>query len=466
MLHGKAIIDLHNTRTHRDERIVHDNMLTNWIRDVVKPRSIYLLGRPSIDTLTASDIFRGLMMFRNQLSNDPDDYLFPSPNINPCVAHADNTAYSGTDATRGSFNESQSSWVDGTITSVWDFTQEQGNGTIASLGLCSLGFAQAGNGSKNPVQKYERGTYQRIFGNYRSTISGSASVGWRFYDGTRGTAFVITVNSGVVNLVEVPAHWSKINPIIGGHTTTLTFYTPSNTVVETYDLSSAIGTSDPYGFVSDDGKFYVFSRSWSSGTTKTIVVFDLAARTYTTQTVTNNTGVSIAPSQPFLGMQKFVIHEGIMYVPTSGGLVYINLSDNTDCGIVKAPNGVDDISISAITPTKFGNMVLVSSRGDFLTNQSDMGNVYIVHKGESWWFGWGEINMVAYQSTNGILQAGQSVSKILFAQGGLAANSSNNYGDSWMEVPCLTTKNNLESAVTKTADMTMRVTYTVTDQAE
>ena len=109
-------------------------------------------------------------------------------------------------------------------------------------------------------------------------------------------------------------------------------------------------------------------------------------------------------------------------------------------------------------------MVIAPDSQYYFSNTSVM-PVKVVYKGESWYWGWGAMTMVG-QSSSSPINANVGTEKFLFARGGLYGNSSSNYNDAWIELPCLTTKNNLESAVTKTADMTMRVTYTVTDQAE
>lgn len=472
MLHGRAIIDLHNNKTHLDERIVHDNMLTNWIRDSIKPWTIYRQGRPSVEDLDYNNIFGGLMMFNAALPNDADDYLFPSPHTHKMIAHANHQTYSGTDLTRGSYNEAQSVATDGTITKVWDFTQEQGNGNIASLGLCSIRFAICGNGTKTIPATESRNTYHRIYNN-RSSVDGTAygsGRGFRFFDGISGTTIVARCTNGILSVIEVPAHWVKFNPTVGQHGTAPYFYIPSNVSVETYDLSAISTNNYIASHVSNSGVLYMlFGTSLANGASTTLVAFDLRARTYTTQTLTNNTGAELRIGLNEWDNAHFAIDDdGYLYIATtSNKIAFINLADNTDCGIVKAPNGADDLqgvnSSICSTISKYGNWIIAGSRGYLFSNTSAI--MYIINKGVSWYGGWSNIQMVGYQSDD-ILCAGQSIAKHLFAYGGYSGNTSGEYGESLTEIPCLATINNLESAVTKTADMTMRVTYTVTDAAE
>ena len=76
MLHGKAVIELHNTRTHQSKRIVHHNMLTNWVRDYLKPASFLqtMIGDPaaiharSWGGVSPSIMLGGLLMFGSTLN--------------------------------------------------------------------------------------------------------------------------------------------------------------------------------------------------------------------------------------------------------------------------------------------------------------------------------------------------------------------------------------------------------------
>ena len=474
MLHGRAVIDLHNTKTHRDERIVHDNMLTNWIRDVANPVHIQMLGRPNGETLGRDRIFGGLMMFESPLTNDADDYLFPSFHQNRMIAHADDTAYTGTDLTRGSFNAAQSESNDSSKTVVWDFTQEQGNGNISSLGLCDTVFAICGSGQTYAPGVYNRSAHKYIFGNQRSGLDGNVSAGYRFYDGENGNTVVLIIDGSNFKIKYVPGYWAKFRPLVGGHTTTVTFYEPSTEAYNAYtvDMSSVSASAQTAtGFVSNDGKLYVFfGANWASGTTKDMVIFDMLTRTYTTQTITNNTGISLLSAAVVTAQKRsrICIKDGILYVPSTNDtkLVYINLSDNTDCGIVKAPDGVSDLTVADGALFEMGNMIVASNSIYAFTGASSENTyLYTVYKGASLYLGWTHLTMHTHGTTNGVILAAQSMSKIHVAGGGEIGTSTGGYNDAFEELPCLTTKNNLQQAVTKTADMTMRVTYTVTDSA-
>ena len=483
MLHGKAVIELHNTRTHQSKRIVHHNMLTNWVRDYLKPASFLqtMIGDPaSINTrswggVSPSIMLGGLLMFGSALSNDADDYLFPKPSVAKMIAHGNREAYSGADLLRGSFNAAQSSQSAGNLTQVWDFTQEQGNGTIASLGLChnlmgKIGSGQDINSEDNSTGKVNLYANLAQDGYIVNATAGFTPASGDYYavyiNKITGDAYAVTLHNGKIttkkrkfplgerlNLLEetvplsLPPAYASI--------------TSAETITEV-DVSSVLGSTSAAAcwLDADNGILYILDlrTAWSSGA-KTLLAYDIEAGTYTTSSVTNNTGVQlgVAPNAFYVGMIAVV--DGFLYVPryNSKEIYFIKLSDNTDCGKVVYNDGTDlmlsdNFSIGKTVFLKTGSMLLMSSQ---LWRNEDTYTACakLIDARKAY-----HINLVApsTQSDN-----------ISTTCGAIGARNILGGNDVIVTQPlfCLATKNNLESAVTKTADMTMRVTYTVTDSA-
>lgn len=478
MLHGKAIIDLHNIKTHRDERIVHDNMLTNYLRDVANQVSLNVQGIPTEQFgLTKPEVFGGLMMFGSALSNDADDYSFPSPHINRMIAHANNEAYSGADLTRGSYNSGQSSASDSGITQVWDFTQEQGNGTIASLGLCYTWAGLVGSGQPNlpettAVGKYSSNWAKIITQSIDNPDAKRPSTVW--CDTTNGKLVQAYLTSGgTLKVVRTLAPWSVYNPArsnIALNNAQYAQLAQSGAVeVKTFNLSSVLGsiTGSP-SFVTSDGKLYLISgaSNWAPATTRTLVCFDLVAETYTSQSVTNNTGKTIYGFATNTLQGNLAIYDGYLYAQTTDSkLVYIKLTDNSDCGVVKAPDGTSDLAAATNTTLMvYGEMLCLMAQYNMTYSSVSYNNVnyVIMPKAASLY-----INISGICSSTGSTPKGIQVGMFSGKAYGAIHEQNANYNNIHpCLLPCLVTKNNLEAAVTKTADMTMRVTYTVTDQAE
>lgn len=133
---GSATIELTNADGSK-EVIKHDNMITNAINDMCvsqRGEMATILKMVNQNDSYAQTMFGGLLLFGETLNNDADDYTIPTANI---VGYASQTAYAGLDLARGSFNQSEGGvQEDGSYKFVWDFGTAQGNGTIKSLALC------------------------------------------------------------------------------------------------------------------------------------------------------------------------------------------------------------------------------------------------------------------------------------------------------------------------------------------
>ena len=164
---GHAKIELTNTKTGEVQILEEDNIVTNWLSDVNQTyfpdlADAFRFCRDM--TLTAYDIevknrdhtpfteYGGIIMFKERLEADPAKY-YPEGKVT-MTAHAGDNAYTGTDLTRGSFNANLSSYDvnAGTVTLVWDFNMEQGNGQISTVCLCNHVDGQIGYGADFPTE--------------------------------------------------------------------------------------------------------------------------------------------------------------------------------------------------------------------------------------------------------------------------------------------------------------------------
>lgn len=135
-LKGTATIELTNADGSK-EVIKHDNMITNALSDMclsLRGETAAILKMTSLGDNYAQTMFGGLLLFDEELNSDPNDYQIPTAKI---TGYASQDAYAGLDLSRGSFNQSEGGvQPDGSYKFVWDFSTAQANGTIKSLGLC------------------------------------------------------------------------------------------------------------------------------------------------------------------------------------------------------------------------------------------------------------------------------------------------------------------------------------------
>lgn len=475
MLHGHAKIELTNVKTGEKKIIEHDNMLTGWIRDMFTPHGVegHNLAQAQLNAtsqttqeFTKEKLFRGVILFEDEVTNNADDYCFPASN--KMTAHGDDQAYSGSDLTRGSFNAELSSSSETEMVSVWDWTQERGNGTISALGLCNRWAGGVGSGQATPDENMY---YFPLFcvPLFSGSQSGATEMKiqnavWMSY--TDSILYILrSMASGVLTIAKKYLPISKFDAVmqkvIAGGRQGYSYYDASKETVFTVDISAYITGNTLPAFTAKDGVIYMLpTGNWSSGS-KTLVKYDIAAGTVTTQTVTNNTGKTLYVNNT---PGSWGIFGNELYFQTTDNLfAYINLQDNTDCGIVK------DMAGNNVTYNGSGGATRMFAAFEnfyfsYATLQTYNNNPIwtIKAKGRAAKTGAGGFNKpTSYSSNlNTVVGLPGSDRKQFFDF------IYNDYGATrWMIEAynwlALSTKQNLDSAVTKTSDMTMRVTYTI-----
>ena len=474
MLHGHAKIELTNVKTGEKKIIEHDNMLTGWIRDIFTPHGVegHNLSQAQLNAtnqttqeFTKEKLFRGVILFEDEVTNNADDYCFPA--ANKMTAHGDDQAYSGSDLTRGSFNAELSSSSETEMVSVWDWTQERGNGTISALGLCNRWAGGVGSGQAIPDENlyYFPLFCVPIFSGSQSgtTEMKIQNAAWMSY--TDSILYILrSMASGVLTIAKKYLPISKydavMQKVIAGGRQGYSYYDASKEAEITVDISAYITGNTLPAFTAKDGVIYMLpTGNWSSGS-KTLVKYDIAAGTVTTQTVTNNTGKTLYVNNT---AGSWGIFGNELYFQTTESLfAYINLQDNTDCGIVK------DLAGNNVTynGSGGGSRMLAAFENfyfSYSTLQTASNQIWTIKaKGRAAKTGAGGFNRPTSYSSN--------LREIVAVPGNDRKQffdfAYNDYaGQRWMIEAynwlALSTKQNLDSAVTKTSDMTMRVTYTI-----
>ena len=201
-LKGTATIELTNADGSK-EIIKHDNMITNAVNDLClsqRGEQAAILKMVNQNDSYAQAMFGGLLLFGDTLNDDPDDYEIPSANI---VGYASQSAYAGLDLARGSFNQSEGGiQEDGSYKFVWDFATSQGNGTIKSLALCPNVMGQIG--ASETIVDSECGDFnfvrepQAPFNSYGRMLSDSGSI-----DGAPHWAYnIVAIIGGIAYAVD------------------------------------------------------------------------------------------------------------------------------------------------------------------------------------------------------------------------------------------------------------------------
>lgn len=152
---GHSIIELTDVKTGKVERYEDDNMVTNALDYIIQDGGMLYsspLKQQAIQQDAINQFFGGLLLFDDTITEDADNMVYEG-GLTMVGNGAHGYTYNGEDGVTefGSWNFTESKWTsDGKYRMVWDFTQEQANGTIACACLTSKskGYAGVGNASE------------------------------------------------------------------------------------------------------------------------------------------------------------------------------------------------------------------------------------------------------------------------------------------------------------------------------
>ena len=142
MLKGKSVIELTDVRTKKKEIYEDENLITNAVPDLLRLNPMGLMYPMGDSRITqyekeifpiATKCYGGILLFEDKLEEDPNKIFAPSDN--QIIGYASNDVNSTDAPRRGSANLNESTPLENGYKFVWDFSTSQGNGRISSLAL-------------------------------------------------------------------------------------------------------------------------------------------------------------------------------------------------------------------------------------------------------------------------------------------------------------------------------------------
>lgn len=157
-LKGNMKIELTDVNTSAIEVIEKSNMLTEAVNNIfgLNPMGIFYKVTGEYDEAVTwnekllpicPNLIGGILLFSNVLEEKADNIYQYSDNLP--VAYASNDVNDTTNLMRGSLNLNESGPIENGYKFVWEFTVNQGNGTIAAVALTSALGGQHGFGNRN-----------------------------------------------------------------------------------------------------------------------------------------------------------------------------------------------------------------------------------------------------------------------------------------------------------------------------
>lgn len=490
-LHGSATIELTNADGSK-QIVKHDNMITNAVNDMLtsfRGEMPLVMRMASTGDSFVKHLFGGIMLFNERLTDDPADYAINTTKI---TGYASQDAYNGTDLSRGSANLAESGLQeDGSYKLVFDFSTSQGNGTIQSIGLCPNVMGQIGatdkKDSANLIEHTMKvGTLPPFDGNGRLLDNSGVTEGmgnWSFrivaiigdiayainHYNIYASETDLIANGGVLKLYKfkLGAFSVGLNNNVGRATyiECIDVQLPSdfiNTLAKSYYLVS-------YYFDVDNKKLIVFPCYIKTDVpvngTVMYLDIDFANDMAITKHTFTNTTAGVIKAGLYYGFKEnypsdqilYILKEHIVlvtYVSSKYRMYVINRSDNAKVVEAKLdgesfePFNSSGTPGCGFAPMYVNDNVLVFSR-QISSSYSYYNYMIDLTTGEV-----KETNCTRFYSSYTVSFGNKA--SIVYCNNYLAYHSN-------LNPFILTTKNNLDTPVVKTASQTMKITYTLTE---
>ena len=468
-LQGNTILELArekkvNNRIKREvvKRIEKHNAITPWGQNVVTKGNIGMLI-PSNKIMPIKQWFEGCL-----LTDNPNDASLSMIAGNSNVtAQAGNDAYSGTYQKRGSFNASESGIISSPNSNyegfrfVWDWLTNQGNGRIASIGLTKhqFGIAEISDGD---ITATGTGIDDTLFdsGDVANLLTGRMTI----VDWEKEIGYFVSYSNGVITVEEYLLSTKQMHfmyrfpatmpQLLATHTITQTVADYARNNVSISYTGNAIHFITWNGGTIND---YEISTSTWEVTSRTRTFSGVTFSTYLVGYYNDYLQKDVCP----------IVGDYVFMLGVTNSVLKMfkcNLLGSSEAEIFEyeLPSGIMTFEqgningVSALLPN--GDIYKFSSRYGAGENEPCLyfhnDKFYVARCTKFGRSQWGNgnnevsLNANAYGDLLGLSCQGNSTRYMLKTM-----------------FPYVSTVNNLDSAVIKSADLTMKLTYEITEIA-
>lgn len=434
---GHTRIELTNVKTREKEVMEEDNLITNAANGYIN--TILLLysmsssyssqhsGYRSSGLFPLRDsAFGGIKLFGSTIEENPNNYYLPNVGKHPVIGYAGSTTTPGTDRKRGSRNIVETTAIDNGVRIVWDFATSEANGTIASVcltsgtgGTCDFPFC-------SDLFTFEDEGYSIVE-----------------YDETTNVATLISSTGSPLKIRRCKLHYCNID---------LECVPNELTLIDERVVEGEAPSSPHYYKDSGDGYWYNITLANESK-----IIFnkvDKETLKMSSETITHN--LSLESLNYF--RINFAVHKGFLYAPASThDKVYkIDLSNHSNIIEIHLQKWGSYYSDALHMNPLPNNMILANGllfdiNGNGFSVADDDYNIY---GGSQYDF---RTSIKDYCARFASILP---VSDFTFVKN-YDTGGSNTYTRICHNYGNLMSINNLKTPVTKTADKTMKITYTL-----
>ena len=453
VLNGVMTIELTDENTGAVETVTEENMITEAVNNILglNPMGIFYAATGEYDAAVlwndnllpiCPNMIGGILLFSKALEEDAGHIYELSDNLP--VAYASNDVNSTANTARGSLNLTESMAIANGYKFVWEFTPSQGNGTIAAVALTSSFGGQNAYGSlvgdASTFLQLKAADIGPIPDANKMVLFEAVEM-----DFENSLLYSITYENDSVRI-------RKLRERLDDST-----YTVLEDEVLTPETFEFLGSYTKYGEFMDgqDGYWYGFSNEENSSGDAVMLWIKISKTDYSFTegqwTLSNAKLMDVGTRDLDTFAERSVkccVRGGYLYVPAydKTGIYKINLSNSTDVtliefGFTSGWTPLCETGSCELYLTLIGDLII---GGDFQITAEDT----VIHTQGS-----ARLNNAAtplFQYRNFLI--------------GWGGSYGNEYRTAYLLTPYLASINNLPSAVVKTVDKTMKITYTLTEE--
>lgn len=441
-------------------------------------------------------LFGTLELFDAPLSDDPADYVHHGENIVGLATYK--VVYAGTNGLYGSYNASESAWSDdkNSLTLVFDFGTSQGNGEIASLALAPISAKFCGTGvdysdSSTNMMSTSQYAFEKLPSEIFSSIPGDTAL--PRFAGSNLKFICANHTNDLVIMLDVSKWLTTTNDYYYGKTgkilldklrvplanAYIDYYASTQMTTGRYKTKEIqVSIMNPlnaeaanYGFYNAHGDYLYFmfsaSSTWVAGATLTLTKYNPVDETEEFIEVMNTTGKTI-----YLGAYDTYTNysrpgycngEKLFVMCTDNTMYLIDLADNSNNQQIYY-RGAEAKPFAYNACYQYfgcGDDVFINNNYSSYASNVTYWNVNFV-TGEMKVVQMGNYDTIAPGEYNPQIIPFMDIPGMYLWVPWYASSNTNFLGSGCASGVLKTTKLNLDAPVTKTSDLTMKVTYTLT----
>lgn len=442
------------------KRIEKHNVISPYMSNLTKQGNLWYM-ESGISLYPIIDKLLGGVLLTDKVNPDGDEVsgffgmLGGDSNI---VAQCSNDAYNGNNARRGSYNTNESGVITGGFRHVFDWGTDRGNGTINGVCLCKPQMARFDYSDTSSRIPSDDSVMNENLGWIYSGNSGvsidNAFASMDVIDYEREKGFTISYSSGTITVTEYELNTKRFHILgaVGG-----VIGSSSHTISQSVSNYSADRSTATICYTGDYIHLITFSGSTLNDYAIDVSDWSCEATSHTF----SGASFTTFRSDSLLVTAGMLIKGGYLYaISGSSGQKIVKCNLSNDADVTEYDNPVYSVAGSSNWGNggNHGSFVLMPN-GDFYiidwNVQNANGHCVYFHDGSFYYCKryYDRLHRSIFSNAYGTLYGVSTLA------GGGRSNSI--FLDT--AFPFVSTVNNLEEAVTKSADLTMKLTYELTE---